>query len=668
MLKWNLRTAWTYGFLSASLLFSDAALAGIYQLKTELPPQEKVAVLALLDKAESMLPPNLKAAVKSIDVKIDEINLMAPPGSGKQVIAGITKRGTITINKSYLGDIVAGPERARQTPQRQHKNAFNEALATVLHESTHVYDELNVHSSEEHAWIMRCKANNFETRSMSNKTSPPPCAAYRGMYRTFSQNPYFESVAGWVHGQETNGYTQRSPDIYENKDSYENFAVNMEFFLMDPDYKCRRPNMYRLLKDHFQHEPFAGANCKNSFGYVLPAQGMEKPQMLSIDPSRVYQVHYLLADVGSGAGSGWGHAMIRLVICEPGKAMGPDCVKDIFHSVVLSYRAFIDSVGMSPLDGLTGKYPSRLFIIPMSQVINEYARDELRPLYSIPLKLSRKEIESFVVRSLESHWSYDGKYRFVSNNCATETFNLIKSALLRPDFMFADIKEVSERTQVDNMNPLGLRPLLKKVGLSDETVFSNSVKALNQGYYFDSFEDRYTKIFSLLKRDMNLPFSTFKEYIELTATQRRVWLERLTKTNPRVSQIAAGFLLFENASARRLERKVRDEVFKVVLEEVQRDNESGREGRSSKVVNGGLRLSKLFATPANFLRNQSGYGLPMSAELQTASQEIKKQVQASAALAKEASGMVDSMIQSTVVQEVENIKENKQYLQSLLGK
>jgi hypothetical protein len=80
---------------------------------------------------------------------------------------------------------------------------------------------------------------------------------------------------------------------------------------------------------------------------------------------------------------------------------------------VLSYRAFVGDVQLSSWDGLVGKYPSRLFILPLSQVIDEYTKTELRSLASVPLNLSRTEIEDVVERAAEMHWSYDG------NSCRT---------------------------------------------------------------------------------------------------------------------------------------------------------------------------------------------------------------------------------------------------------
>ncbi|MBZ4346157.1 DUF4105 domain-containing protein, partial [Mycobacterium tuberculosis] len=73
----------------------------------------------------------------------------------------------------------------------------------------------------------------------------------------------------------------------------------------------------------------------------------------------------------------WGHSMLRLVICAPGRPRGPDCRLDLAQHRVLSFRAFVGDVQISSWRGLTGVYPSRLFVLPLNQVINEYAQLEL---------------------------------------------------------------------------------------------------------------------------------------------------------------------------------------------------------------------------------------------------------------------------------------------------
>ncbi|MEM8205539.1 DUF4105 domain-containing protein, partial [Morganella morganii] len=81
---------------------------------------------------------------------------------------------------------------------------------------------------------------------------------------------------------------------------------------------------------------------------------------------------------------------------------------DLDQHLVLSYRAFVGDLQLSSWDGLTGAYPSRLFVLPLSQVIEEYTKVELRSLASVPLKLDREEVASLVERAaqrLDAAWS-----------------------------------------------------------------------------------------------------------------------------------------------------------------------------------------------------------------------------------------------------------------------
>ena len=45
----------------------------------------------------------------------------------------------------------------------------------------------------------------------------------------------------------------------------------------------------------------------------------------SLNPSRVYAVDYLLAEANQQPMSRWGHSMLRLVICAPGRPPGSCC-------------------------------------------------------------------------------------------------------------------------------------------------------------------------------------------------------------------------------------------------------------------------------------------------------------------------------------------------------
>ena len=192
--------------------------------------------------------------------------------------------------------------------------------------------------------------------------------------------------------------------------------------------------------------------------------------------------------------SRWGHSMLRLVICAPGRARGPDCRLDLQYHLVLSFRAFVGDVQISSWRGLTGSYPSRLFVLPLAQVIEEYTRVELRGLQSIPLQLDAAEIADLLERTARLHWSYDGRYYFLSNNCAVETFKLLHDGV--PRFAGEDLSSIT---------PTGLLRRLERAGIADSTVLDDRTEAMRVGYCFESLSARYEAMFDVARQALQLP-------------------------------------------------------------------------------------------------------------------------------------------------------------------
>jgi hypothetical protein len=62
-----------------------------------------------------------------------------------------------------------------------------------------------------------------------------------------------------------------------------------------------------------------------------------------------------------------------------------------------------------------------MFIYRFHEILQEYTKQELRELWSIPLPLEREQIEFFMKVTLERFWGYQAKYLFLSNNCGTES-------------------------------------------------------------------------------------------------------------------------------------------------------------------------------------------------------------------------------------------------------
>src|SRR3546814_19323077 len=100
--------------------------------------------------------------------------------------------------------------------------------------------------------------------------------------------------------------------------------------------------------------------------------------------------------------------------------------------------------------------PICLYLLPLQQVVDEYTRVELRGLQSIPLRLDDTEIAGLLDRAARVHWSYDGRYRFLTNNCAVETWKLLPDGVPR-------LTEAS----LYRITPNGLLRLLGPAGRAD---------------------------------------------------------------------------------------------------------------------------------------------------------------------------------------------------------
>ncbi len=633
---------------SLPLLMGVGANAFEYRLVTSLPANQRAAVQTLLKQAEEKLPEKLKAALSTVDVRFNDL----PSVSVLSPNLGVSsfQRRDLTLNSSMLNEIVKGPEGATKT--QLHGNFYNAMLAVVLHETTHLYDFANVHSDQEKEWIDRCDTKFVKSKEerIQNGARPYSCKYYQNMTTSFSSNPYYMMAAGWT-GQGENVMNQRSADRYELKNKLEHFAVNMEFFLMDPQYKCRRPSLYKVLSSQFQHVPFQGVTCNDKLGFVIPNSGSAATPILPIDPARVYQVHYLFAEKGSDISSGWGHAMIRLVVCSPErKVPGPDCLRDVEHHLVLSFRAWVDAIQLSMWAGLVGDYASRLFILPLSQVIDEYPKDQFRSLRSIPLKLSREQIHDLVVRSVETHWSYEGMYKFITANCATETLDLLQSVLMSPVMMNIDIK-----------TPAGLYAALQKVNLTDDSVFRDRKKAKDLGYIFASYEERYDFTVNLLKDAGLTTVKNYQEWVNTRASYRQQVIRLLTNHPDRV-RMSAATLVLEFAAQRQLQKYIVQDLTSLVS-----DNKLGdTSAKAKETAKNYMKISELFAKPSSFLPAGRGYGLPLAAEMNAATELGEKKAKEARQISEETKKMADQLTDSVLMREVETSNENIKLLKQLL--
>ncbi|MFT3668116.1 MAG: DUF4105 domain-containing protein [Pseudoxanthomonas sp.] len=422
--------------------------------------------------------------------------------------------------------------------------------------------------------------------------------AYDRTHRNvLSGDARLRDLAGWQRSvfraagrRSRNDFTARSPDAYELTRPSEFVAVNLEHYVLDATYACRRPALYRHFALHFG-DSASDVACAPGLPFLEADAARGDATLLALDPARVYEVDYLLAAGNTQAMSRWGHSMLRLVVCAPGRPPGPDCRLDLSHHRVLSFRAFVGDVQISSWRGLTGSYPSRVFLLPLDQVIEEYTKIELRGLQSIPLRLQQDEVASLLERAAQLHWSYDGRYYFISNNCAVETWKLLHDGVPR-----------LAEAPLASITPTGLLEKLAQEGIADRSPLDDAEQALREGYYFEPASARYDALFAVARDALALPQRDAQAWLALAPAERARWVPRADL------KASAALLVLENAALRRQQLLLRDELKRRYL---------GRDVPEDAAL--AVQALKAWLGDTSFVSRPSelapeGYGLPQSAE------------------------------------------------------
>lgn len=327
-----------------------------------------------------------------------------------------------------------------------------------------------------------------------------------------------------------------SPDAYEHKNLRESFAVNLEWFLLDSTFACKRPATQALLEKALGFRPFNN-ECDLNWKLLTQSAYPEDhyTRVFDINPARIYQVHYLFAGKGTSLMSRWGHAMLRLVVCAPHRQTpGPECMQDVSHHLVLSYRASVENPEISHWDGLRGKYPSLMFIYRFHEILQEYTKQELRELWSIPLPLEREQIEFFMKVTLERFWGYQAKYLFLSNNCGTESLRHLTAV---------DEKLFDE---IGDFTPLQLFKGLSRLSGFEE-INNHKDELQTKGLYFPSHRPLLEEAVMALNQYGLTNKKSLKKFLEtnpnerLTVYQNFLW-EDLSMLDSRAALMSLQYL------------------------------------------------------------------------------------------------------------------------------
>ena len=377
-------------------------------------------------------------------------------------LIGLRSRAhVIQLNPRFIAEIAPGDDQSTQYPCG-HRTYYRLAQATLLHELMHVYDF----------------SGPLEGDRISDDTE------FQSMAGWYKRGILFPELEGSNHQTFRFPKYARTPDPYEFQSPTESVAVHFEYFTMDPDYACRKPVLYQYFKDKLNYEPYPGrsATCQNFYQVAIQSSSpgaRTAIEYFNLDPSRLYAVHYFLADNGKAMMSRWGHSMFRLVFCgtmlDPvtkkriPRPLGPDCMRDVGNHLIISYRAHITEPQISSIKGLNGEYPSQMFVLTLADVVKEYTVGELRDILSYPLVLTDKQKRKFLDQVMDQYWGYQGKYYFINNNCAVESMNLMKAVSGHTQFMDENI-----------FTPKGLAAGLKKAGLLNDSLFGNLKNALKK--------------------------------------------------------------------------------------------------------------------------------------------------------------------------------------------
>lgn len=299
----------------------------------------------------------------------------------------------------------------------------------IAHEVAHFYDHLNLARPELRAQEMDCNAKSMNSEERNNLSDM--CKYFLFKRTTLSDDPEFLAITGWSQGEFINKFHRRLTDYYASTSREETFPVLMEAYLFDSDFACRMPVANSFFNRHFKEN--RTSSCRSKMTWYMSA---EEEKFRTIERRQIWAVDYFWAAEGKGQASGFGHAMIRLVVCAPERTPGPDCYKDFEHHIILSFAASSQAMDFGTMAGLTGKYPLNLFAISFFQSKTTYNITELRDIYSVPLNMTDQQKNRLIDSLYEAHWTFNSQYYFTSRNCASEVARLLMGSGIPVDLAF----------------------------------------------------------------------------------------------------------------------------------------------------------------------------------------------------------------------------------------
>lgn len=547
-----------------------------------LSPDERQLAAQLIYAAEIRLPPRVKQSISrpvviSFTALTEERRLPPPHCPLRAGELALPRAEAQLLGRSELASSAARPHhialhRGFLAAMRNdvmsepyscgHRSLYKLALATLLHELIHLYD----------------------ARAQLSRSS------------LFLNLQRFSSAWPFLRAHSRNELAARSPDAYEYKSAAESLAVNVEFFLLDPEFRCRRPALYQFFEDALHLRPFPNTACE--LNTLVPVE----QELRDLAPERVYQVHLLLATRGEQTSSRWGHLMFRLVVCAADrKEVGPGCLADERAHVVLSFAADLDgALSISAWKGLFGGYRSMLFLRSFREVVGDYTERQARSLLSYPIPLSDAEKRQFILHALELYWSYAGRYYFLSNNCATEALSLLKGVL-----------GSTPLAKLSALTPVGVTAALLQHGLVRPV--PQDAGSEQSGLYFPALRSVAQQKYKALKQQFPVLLAeSFEQYLSLRANARRLRFPALAR---RSAMVLPDLLTIEGAALLQWQVRFDHRLFASLSR--------AQPGSEEAAVYAKLRRTeRARAGAARWAPIDSGYGIPMPSDFSPATRRV----------------------------------------------
>ena len=290
------------------------------------------------------------------------------------------------------------------------------------------------------------------------------------------------------------------------------FAATLTGYLLRPEFSCQQPLYAAYFKRRYTGNNVAAAPCATKVPFSILTQ-YDGSQIVWLDPGRVKSIHLVFAGKSPSMASRFGHLALRLVICPEGNTTAEACDANLFEHVVLGFRAHIDELSLDTIKALTGEYKAYLYANKFMDVYREYAIDEFRELYSIPLQLDDMQREMMVRELAEIHWGFAGSYSFLTRNCATMMQNGLRASW--PEFAMNDSMED------DYLRPDSFFEAIKAGPLADGSKLISLEQAEREGHYFSSTKPIYESALDLVRAAMQKPgFTDIESYLEIQPATR----------------------------------------------------------------------------------------------------------------------------------------------------